>query len=115
MVAWLVAATRIMKTGVDKAREYAALVRAKLGDHVKQIVLFGSQARGDGTEYSDYDFLVVVDTRTRIVRDAILDVGVQMLNDYDQLFAALVYSEEEWRELSRFPLGWNIRHDGTRV
>ena len=104
-----------MKTGVDKAREYAALVRAKLGDHVKQIVLFGSPARADGTEYSDYDFLVVVDTRTRNVRDAILDVGVQMLNDYDQLFAALVYSEEEWREFRRFPLGWNIQHEGPRV
>ena len=38
-----------------------------------------------------------------------------MLNDYDQLFAALVYSEEEWRELRRFPLGWNIQHEGTRV
>ena len=37
-------------------------MRAKLGDHVKQIVLFGSQARGDATEYSDYGFLVVVDT-----------------------------------------------------
>ena len=104
-----------MKTGVDKARQYAALVRAKLGDQVKQIVLFGSQARGDGTEYSDYDFVVVVDTRTQTVRDAILDVGVQMLNDYDQLFAALVYSEEEWRELGRFPLGWNIQHEGTRL
>ena len=40
------------------ANRPAALVRAKLGDHVKQIVLFGSQARGDATEYSDYDFLV---------------------------------------------------------
>ena len=38
-----------------------------------------------------------------------------MLNDYDELFAALVYSEKEWRELSRFPLGWNIQHEGTRV
>ena len=103
-----------MKTGVDKAREYAALVRSRLGDHVKQIVLFGSQARGDGTEYSDYDFLVVVDTRTQSVRDAILDVGVQMLNNHDQLFAALVYSEEEWRELRRFPLGWNIQEESAR-
>ena len=104
-----------MKAGVDKAREYAALVRAKLGDQVKQIVLFGSQARGDAVEGSDYDFLVVVDTRTPSVRDAILDAGVQMLNDYDELFAALVYSEEEWRELSRFPIGWNIQHEGRRV
>ena len=105
----------MMKTAVDKAREYAALVRAKLGDHVKQIVLFGSQARGDATEYSDYDFLVVVDTHPASVRDAILDAGVQMLNEYDQVFAALLYSEEQWRELSRFPLGWNIQREGTPV
>ena len=111
----MAATWHVMKTGVDKAREYAALVRAKLGDQVKQIVLFGSQARGGATECSDYDFLVVVGTRTPSVRDAILDAGVQMLNDYDELFAALVYSEEEWRELSRFPLGWNIQHEGTRV
>ena len=104
-----------MKTSVDKAREYAALVRSKLGNRVKQIVLFGSQARCDARQGSDFDFLVVVDRRTRDAREAVLDDGVQMLNEYDQLFAALLYSEEEWRECSRFPIGWNIQNEGIAV
>lgn len=32
--------------------------------HVKQIGLFGSVARGQNTEQSDIDFLVVIDTDT---------------------------------------------------
>ena len=86
-----------------------------LGSHVKQIVLFGSQARGDAHEGSDYDFLVVVDKRTRRVREKVLDAGVEMLNRYDQLFASLLYSEDEWREGERFPIGWNIRREGVAV
>jgi predicted nucleotidyltransferase len=104
-----------MTSNSDRAREYADLVRAKLGPHVKQIVLFGSQARGDAREGSDYDFLVVVDRRTRTVRERVLDAGVEMLNRYDQLFASLLYSEEEWRESRRFPIGWNIEREGVSV
>ena len=104
-----------MKTNIEKAREYAGIVREKLGRHVMQIVLFGSQARGDAREGSDYDFLVVVDERTRSAREAVLDAGVEMLNRYDQLFAALLYSDEEWRESRQFPLGWNIHREGITV
>jgi len=31
------------------------------GDSVKDVVLFGSQARGDSREYSDYDILIILD------------------------------------------------------
>jgi predicted nucleotidyltransferase len=104
-----------MVSSTDRAREYADLVRAKLGPHVKQVVLFGSQARGDAREGSDFDFLVVVDQRTPTVRERVLDAGVEMLNRYDQLFASLLYSEEEWRESQRFPIGWNIEREGLAV
>ncbi len=104
-----------MISSSDRAREYADLVRAKLGPHVKQVVLFGSQARGDAREGSDYDFLVVVDERSRTVREMVLDAGVEMLNRYDQLFTSLLYSEEEWRESQRFPIGWNIEREGVAV
>lgn len=104
-----------MSDSMDKAKEYGQLIRMKLGPHVKQIVLFGSQARGNAQEGSDYDFLVVVDERTRDIREAVLDVGVEMLNRHDRLFATILYSEEEWRESSRFPLGWNIQCEGIAV
>jgi len=32
------------------------------GDSVKDVVLFGSQARGDSTENSDYDILIVLNS-----------------------------------------------------
>ena len=31
------------------------------GDSVKDVILFGSQARGDSNEYSDYDVLIVLE------------------------------------------------------
>ena len=44
-----------------------------------------------------------------------LDTGVEMLNRYDHVFAALIYSEEEWLRTRRFPLGWNVEHEGIAV
>jgi len=46
-------------------QEFASIVRKKLKNHVKEIILFGSHARGDFTEGSDYDFLIVVDKRRK--------------------------------------------------
>jgi predicted nucleotidyltransferase len=104
-----------MKTALQLAQEYASLVRAKLGSHVKSIILFGSQARGDATEKSDYDVVVVLDQKSAAVRENILDAGTEMLNRYDRLFAALVYDELEWSRTRRFPLGWNIEQEGVAV
>lgn len=104
-----------MKTSLEKAREYADALRAKLGGHVVSVVLFGSQARGDADEGSDFDVLVVVDRRTPDVREAVLDAGVEMLNRYDQLFGALLYSAVEWQESRRSPIGWNIQREGIAL
>lgn len=35
---------------------------------VKEIILFGSQARGEADEYSDTDFIVIKDTNDSFVR-----------------------------------------------
>jgi hypothetical protein len=56
-----------------------------------------------------------VDRRTPDLREAVLDVGVEMLNRYDRLFAALIYTNEEWDEGQHAPLGWNIRREGIAV
>lgn len=42
------------------AKEFARRLREKLGERVEEIILFGSRARGDAREDSDYDVLVVV-------------------------------------------------------
>jgi predicted nucleotidyltransferase len=42
-------------------RVYARLVRSRFGDRVREIVLFGSRARGEAYEDSDHDVLAVID------------------------------------------------------
>lgn len=99
----------------DLATEYAQRIRAKLGSRVKQIILFGSRARGDAWQGSDYDCIVVVDHRTPDIREAILDADIEMLDKYGRLFAALLYGEEEWRRCQRYPMAWNVEKEGIAL
>ena len=96
-----------------EAVQYASEVRRKLGHHVKQVVLFGSRARGDASDASDYDFVVILDSKEKAYREQIIDAGVAMLNATDKLFAAIVYGQDEWAAVTASPLGWNIKRDGV--
>lgn len=40
--------------------ELKSLLASKLGDNLKEVILFGSQAYGGAHKYSDYDFLVIL-------------------------------------------------------
>jgi len=88
-------------------------VRKKLGNHVKEIILFGSHARGDFTEGSDYDFLIVVDKRRKTDENILLDIGVEFLDKYEALIAEILCDEKEWEKKKRFPIGLNILKEGV--
>ena len=103
------------KEVIDLSREYTGILRDKLSLRLKQVILFGSQVRGDAGEGSDYDMVVVVDERTPEIREAILDAGVEMMDRHHKLFAALTYSEQEWKQAEKFPLGWIIRQEGIAL
>lgn len=87
-------------------------MRSRLGPHAQQIILFGSQARGDATDRSDYDFVIVVDERTRELRNRLSEVGADMICRHEELCANLVYNTAEWEWERRSPLGWNIEREG---
>ena len=52
-----------------------AMLEARVAGRLREIVLFGSQARGDAHEESDVDVLVVVDDLTARERSAVLDMA----------------------------------------
>ena len=95
------------------ASEYAGMVRSALDGQVVKIMIFGSRARGDAVEGSDFDIVVVVKKRTPTVREAVLDAGVKMMNLHGALFSAIIYDEEEWEREQNFPLAWNVREEGV--
>jgi len=66
-------------------KEFTQKLRQQLGDRLKEVILFGSRARGDWEEGSDYDFLIIVDKKTKEVRNIVLDIESELLNKTNKL------------------------------
>ena len=96
-------------------REFVGELRGRLGSSVRRIFLFGSRAREDSREDSDYDMLVVVDRRTPEVRSIILEIESNLMNRYGVLVATILRSEEEWLRSQGFPLALNVAREGVSL
>lgn len=96
-------------------RGFAKTVRQKLGDSVETMFLFGSRARGEAWQGSDYDVAVVVDKRDATVENGILDATVQVLDEHDALVSAHVFSAKEWAVEKGSPLGLNVSKEGIPI
>jgi predicted nucleotidyltransferase len=97
------------------SQEFANNVRKKLGNHVKKIILFGSRARGDFYEGSDYDILIVLDRREKDLQEIVLDESDEIMNKYDALIGYIVCDENEWEKKKKFPIGLNILKEGIEL
>jgi len=100
------------KTEKAIVNQFKNILQQALGDRLVELRLFGSRARGDAEEGSDFDVLVIVDRRTDDVREIVLDADIEMMNRYEKLFAALIYDKSEWQKARSFPHAWNIEREG---
>jgi uncharacterized protein len=78
-------------------------VRAALGDRIKEIVLFGSRARGDHEKYSDYDMLLIVDKRDKSLKKTVVDIEVDILDKYEMLIGSIYFEPDEWERKKLTP------------
>ncbi len=82
---------------------FRTALRERFGDRLRELVLFGSQARGEATEESDVDLLVVVDGLTEAERREVLDLGwaAGAAGDEYVCLSPLPYSCDQIAELRR--------------
>ncbi|MBN1524330.1 MAG: nucleotidyltransferase domain-containing protein [Spirochaetales bacterium] len=90
-------------------------LKTLLKSNLKLLILFGSRARGNYTEYSDYDLLIVLKNKSDDLIDEIRDIEVEFLNKYNVLSAALIYTEVEWEKRKKIPIGINIMREGVCI
>lgn len=94
---------------------FAQRVRELAGNKLLQLILYGSRARGDHNQHSDYDFLIVLSSEDIDLVDKIRDVEVEMLDSFNALVSALVLSNTGWQKRKTMPLGFNIQREGVAV
>jgi len=79
----------------------------------EKIILFGSRARGEEDEYSDYDVVVIKSTSQPFLKR--LEEMVPYILDFDRAVEVLVYTPEEFESMKESGLGWVIHHEGRML
>jgi predicted nucleotidyltransferase len=99
----------------EKALYFSRRLRQRIGKNVRKVYLFGSRARGDYHEGSDYDFLVLLDKKDQAQKDEVLENEVEFLNTFNELSVCVVYDEKNWEWRKNSPLGINIEREGIML
>jgi predicted nucleotidyltransferase len=86
-------------------------------DPTAHVILYGSRARGDEHQESDWDLLILVDSKSdldyeRVFRHRLYEIEL----DLGEAFSVSVYNKNEWR-LNHWmtPLYQNISKEGLRI
>jgi len=95
--------------------EFTKEIRKKLNKRIKKIVLFGSRARNDHREDSDYDFLIVVDRKNTELREDISKIAADIGEKYTILIAPVIRSEDIYTKSQNSPFQLIVKEEGIIV
>lgn len=92
-----------------------AEIKAAVGGKFVELILFGSYSRGDFTEYSDIDLLILVDPplareEMRKVDDLIASYSLK----HDVVISGLVYPAEIYKRFNT-PFLLNVKEQGIAI
>ena len=98
---------------------YVAEIRKIYGSHVKQIILYGSYARGDYTADSDVDIMILLDISDMAIKDyrhQLSDMTYDFNLDHDLDIKPIAKSEEHFlRWIENYPFYANIQKEGIAL
>lgn len=100
----------------DLINQYVSAIKNIYGEHIKQIILYGSYARGDFRKDSDVDILVLVDLSDAQIEgysDALSELGFDYNVNYDIWFMPVVKNAwhfNQWRTV--YPFYSNVEKEG---
>jgi len=90
-------------------------LKEALGEKLSEVILFGSYSRGDYSQYSDIDLLILVETdpgkeETQMVDDLVASYSLK----YDMVISGIVYPAEIYRRFNT-PFLQNVKEEGIAI
>lgn len=83
-----------------------------------EIYLYGSRARGDAKALSDWDLLILLNSKSIpfLLETKIMDEIYEIELETGEIISPLIYSKEEWNSKYRqTPLYENIKNESIRL
>ena len=96
------------------AKKVRERLTEELGKPVK-VIMYGSQARGDATKYSDIDLLVILPALDIDTRNLVSDVAWEVGFDAGKLISAVPTTKEKIKRYSFLPFYQNVQKEGIPV
>ena len=92
--------------------EFTDEIKRRCCERIKKIILFGSRARKDYREDSDFDFFIVVDKKDASIREEISRIAADLGEKHSVLITPLIRSEEIYIKSINSPLQSLIQEEG---
>ena len=103
----------LMEKEKQAVKELVDELKKLYGDNLSCVILYGSKARGDATEDSDIDILVVLKKIQNFSseRKKVKEISWRLSYKYDLLLSIIIRSEQEYMQKDT-PLLMNIEKEG---
>ena len=106
--------TETERQGLER---FKATLQSLLGENLVSLRLFGSRARGDASEDSDLDVLIVLQNKDRKLCRRIVEESLEIDLAYDTNLAATILSAQEYRQNREYgtPFYRNVEKEGVAL
>ena len=100
-----------MHDKIKIAQEFADAIKS---DDIKLIMLFGSVARGDDSEESDIDILIVSPIADKI-KPEIHKLAIDIIFEKDEVISPRLMTEEHFNKTKDYPFLSNVLKEGVKI
>jgi len=87
--------------------------------HLRRLVIFGSRVRGQSSEDSDLDLLILVDDKTPEIEKKLEDIAYAVMwdNDFKPIISLKVFSDLQYKNALKKDLSFyrNIEREGITL
>lgn len=99
--------------------EFKKNLPAEVANHVKQLIVFGSRARGDAGEEADIDLVVLVDIKNAEIESQLDEAAYSVMWDHDfmPIISLKVFDESHFKNMVEkgFSFYQNVVREGITL